>query len=60
MSDKQYFAHETAIVDEGANIGAGTRIWHFSHILGGSNISYLDFFRILRKLTNRKHFMSKK
>jgi UDP-2-acetamido-3-amino-2,3-dideoxy-glucuronate N-acetyltransferase len=33
MSDKQYFAHETAIVDEGANIGAGTRIWHFSHIM---------------------------
>jgi len=31
-----YFAHETAVIDEGANIGAGTKIWHFSHIMGGS------------------------
>ncbi len=30
--------HETAVVDQGAEIGAGTRIWHFSHILGGSRI----------------------
>lgn len=28
-----YFAHETAIVDEGAQIGEGTKIWHFSHIM---------------------------
>lgn len=28
-----YFAHETAIVDEGCNIGEGTKIWHFSHIM---------------------------
>ncbi|WP_027876304.1 acyltransferase [Meiothermus cerbereus] len=27
-----YFKHETAIVDEGAQIGRGTKIWHFSHI----------------------------
>ncbi|MBL8087265.1 MAG: N-acetyltransferase [Chthonomonas sp.] len=27
-----YFAHETAIVDDGAQIGAGTKIWHFSHV----------------------------
>lgn len=27
-----YFTHETAIVDEGASIGVGTRIWHFAHI----------------------------
>ncbi len=27
-----YFAHQTAIIDQGAQIGAGTRIWHFSHI----------------------------
>src|SRR5690606_11420050 len=33
-----YFAHETAVIDEGANIGAGTKIWHFSHIMGGSII----------------------
>jgi UDP-2-acetamido-3-amino-2,3-dideoxy-glucuronate N-acetyltransferase len=28
-----YFAHPTAVIDEGSNIGAGTRIWHFSHIM---------------------------
>lgn len=31
MSD--YFAHETAIIDEGCTIGNGTKIWHFSHIM---------------------------
>ncbi len=30
---KDYFVHETAIIDEGAIIGAGTKIWHFSHIM---------------------------
>ena len=28
-----YFAHETACIDEGSTIGAGTKIWHFSHIM---------------------------
>jgi len=28
-----YFAHETALVDEGSQIGAGTKIWHFSHVM---------------------------
>lgn len=28
-----YFAHPTAIVDEGCTIGEGTKIWHFSHIM---------------------------
>ena len=28
-----YFAHETAIIDEGCTIGKGTKIWHFSHIM---------------------------
>ncbi|GIW33102.1 acyltransferase [Meiothermus sp.] len=28
----EYFKHETAVVDEGAQIGRGTRIWHFCHI----------------------------
>ena len=28
-----YFAHETAVIDEGAVIGKGSRIWHFSHIM---------------------------
>jgi len=33
-----YFAHETAIIDEGCTIGSGTKIWHFSHIMSGCNI----------------------
>ncbi|MDQ8004339.1 MAG: acyltransferase [Pedobacter sp.] len=28
-----YFAHETSVIDEGAQIGEGTKIWHFSHIM---------------------------
>jgi UDP-2-acetamido-3-amino-2,3-dideoxy-glucuronate N-acetyltransferase len=31
--EKEYFAHETAIVDEGCKIGKGTKIWHFTHIM---------------------------
>ncbi len=30
-----YFAHESAIIDEGCRIGKGTRIWHFTHIMKG-------------------------
>jgi len=30
-----YFVHYTAIVDEGAKIGDGTKIWHFSHVMPG-------------------------
>jgi len=33
-----YQAHETAIIDEGASIGAGTRIWHWVHICGQAQI----------------------
>jgi len=33
-----YFVHPTSVIDEGAVIGAGTRIWHFSHIMSGSTI----------------------
>jgi UDP-2-acetamido-3-amino-2,3-dideoxy-glucuronate N-acetyltransferase len=36
--EKEYFAHETAVVDEGCRIGKGTKIWHFSHIMQGSEI----------------------
>ena len=36
MSD--YFKHESAYVDEGAEIGAGTKIWHFSHVVKGAKI----------------------
>jgi len=35
---KDYFAHETAVLDEGCTIGAGTKIWHFSHIMSGCEI----------------------
>lgn len=31
--ETNYFAHETAVVDEGCTIGQGTKIWHFSHIM---------------------------
>jgi UDP-2-acetamido-3-amino-2,3-dideoxy-glucuronate N-acetyltransferase len=36
--EKEYFAHETAVVDEGCKIGKGTKIWLFSHIMAGSEI----------------------
>lgn len=34
----EYFAHESTCVDEGAEIGNGTRIWHFSHIAAGAKL----------------------
>ncbi|HMM10462.1 MAG TPA: acyltransferase, partial [Bacteroidales bacterium] len=36
--EKTYYAHETAVIDEGAVIGKGTKIWHFSHIMSGCEI----------------------
>jgi UDP-2-acetamido-3-amino-2,3-dideoxy-glucuronate N-acetyltransferase len=36
--ERRYFAHETAVIDRGAKIGDGSRIWCFSHILSGSEI----------------------
>ena len=33
-----YFAHETAVIDEGCEIGDGTKIWHFSHIMPNCKI----------------------
>jgi len=33
-----YFAHESSYIDEGAIIGAGTRIWHFCHVMPGALI----------------------
>jgi len=32
------FVHPTAVIDEDVHIGTGSKIWHFSHVLGGSNI----------------------
>ena len=34
----EYFAHETAVIDDGCTIGSGTKIWHFSHIMPGCEI----------------------
>ncbi len=38
MSDKSYSAHPTAVIDEGATIGEGTRIWHWVHVSSGAVI----------------------
>ena len=38
MSSSAFFSHETAIIDKGCDIGSGTKIWHFSHVLSGSKI----------------------
>jgi UDP-2-acetamido-3-amino-2,3-dideoxy-glucuronate N-acetyltransferase len=37
-TEKSYWAHETAIVDAGAQIGAGTKLWHWVHVQGNSII----------------------
>lgn len=34
----EYYAHPTAVVDEGCEIGAGTKIWHFTHIMPNCRI----------------------
>jgi UDP-2-acetamido-3-amino-2,3-dideoxy-glucuronate N-acetyltransferase len=36
--EKEFFAHETAIIDDGAQIGKGTKVWHYSHVLGKAKI----------------------
>jgi len=33
-----YFAHETAVIDDGCTIGAGTKVWHFSHLMTGCKL----------------------
>ncbi|MBN1599710.1 MAG: N-acetyltransferase [Bacteroidales bacterium] len=33
-----YFAHPTAVIDEGCSIGEGTKIWHFTHIMNNSKL----------------------
>ena len=38
MENQEYFSHPTAVIDEGCSIGRGTRIWHFSHIMPGSQL----------------------
>jgi len=36
--EKNYFAHETAIIDDNCKIGRGVKIWHFSHIMSNCEI----------------------
>ncbi len=38
MDNMKYYAHPTAVIDEGCEIGEGTKIWHFSHIMPGAII----------------------
>ena len=38
MPSPDYFVHESSYVDDGAVIGAGTKIWHFSHVMSGAVI----------------------
>ena len=46
MEQKNYFVHESSYVDEPADIGEGTKIWHFSHIMQnckiGKNVTIID------------------
>jgi len=38
MTDKTYFAHSSAVIDDGCDIGQGTKIWHFSHVMSGCKL----------------------
>lgn len=38
MTSEEYYSHETAVIDEGCTIGAGTRIWHFCHVMPNATI----------------------
>jgi UDP-2-acetamido-3-amino-2,3-dideoxy-glucuronate N-acetyltransferase len=38
MADRLYFVHSSAFVDEPCEIGAGTKIWHFCHVMAGARI----------------------
>lgn len=38
MADIDYHVHPSAVIDAGARVGAGTRIWHFVHVMAGAEI----------------------
>ncbi|MDD2230958.1 MAG: N-acetyltransferase, partial [Candidatus Cloacimonetes bacterium] len=38
MEEKKYYVHESSYVDEGVQIGEGTKIWHFCHVQKGAVI----------------------
>ena len=37
-ASRDYFAHESAVIDDGSTIGSGSKIWHFCHIMSGARI----------------------
>lgn len=38
VQTRRFFAHPTAVIDEPSEIGEGTKIWHFSHVMAGSSL----------------------
>ena len=38
MSERKYFVHPTAVIDEPCSIGEGSKIWHFCHVMKGARI----------------------
>ncbi len=38
MKRRRHWAHATAVIDRGAQVGAGTKVWHFCHVAGGARI----------------------
>ena len=36
--ENEYYAHKTAVIDEGAQIGSGSKVWHFSHVMSSAKI----------------------
>ncbi len=38
MAPGDHFTHPSSVVDDGANIGSGTKIWHFSHVMAGATL----------------------
>ena len=38
MNEKPFFIHESAYIDDDVSIGAGTKVWHFSHVMSGARI----------------------
>lgn len=38
MTERPYYVHPSAYIDEPCEIGAGTKIWHFSHVMSGAKI----------------------
>jgi UDP-2-acetamido-3-amino-2,3-dideoxy-glucuronate N-acetyltransferase len=50
-----FFKHDTAIIDEGARIGDGTKVWHWVHICGGASIGKNCIFGQNVFVANRVH-----